>query len=501
MTHRLFSACLRPTACSARLLALLSVTALLLPLESTGTAVGRLPEKPNILLIVSDDHGYADMSWKGIVPDVDTPNLDRLRSESTFFTNGYVTAPICTPSRIGILLGAHQQRYGNWWYSGPGIPGPEVPTIAEVMKSAGYRTAMIGKTHFNARFDPEARNHPLNHGFDRFYGFNGPAKHYLVHNAERERVFLEKLMAHSPQNKGYPMMFYGPMWDDYRQIDVEGFSTDLFRDAAINFMETADEHPFFVMLSFNAVHDQTYQLPEEYLRANNIPLPRNWDPSLESLQEWSRDTYSRTLNRAYILGQLHFMDLAIGRILDHLEATDQRENTVIVYIADNGGSTPTGCINTPLRGGKFEMFEGGLKVPFFVSYPSVFPEDATNENVVSALDFLPTFAALAGAKVPATAEGINLVPLLTGADPELHHETLIWDEGHRWAVRKGDWKLHYGEPTRRGDSIDENVGYRLTNLKWDPAESQNLIIEHADKAAELATIHRDWLEGILRKAH
>ena len=459
-----------------------------------------IPEKPNIIVILSDDHGYGDLSSTEYDTGAVTPHLDRLAREGIRFTQGYATSPICTPSRIGLVLGAYQQRWNNWWYGGPGLPGPEVPTIAEVLREAGYRTAMIGKIHFAGEFGPSARNHPLQHGFDRFYGFNDPAKHYLIHSVEAERVFLEKLMRHDPDQRGYQMMFVGPMWKDDKQVDQKGFSTHLFRDRAIEFVENHADDPFFMLLSFNAIHDQTYQLPPEYLEAEGIPQPRDWDPSVETLEEWSADTYSDDVDRGYLLGQLAYLDQAIGDLLDHLEKSGLRDDTVVIYLSDNGGSTGTAARNDPLRGGKFNMCEGGNRVPFIISWPGVFREGVVLDNVISAMDIFPTSAALAGADIPETVDGINLVPLLTGEQRALEHRTLVWDTGVRrlqWAVRDGDWKLYFSVPSKRTNHDVQGVGYRLTNLRLDPNESENVILEHPQKAAELEAIHREWLEEML----
>ena len=454
-----------------------------------------LPEQPNIVILYSDDHGYADMSWTGKDTGVVTPNLDRLARESLRFTQGYATSPICVPSRIGLLLGQYQQRHGNWWYGGPGLPGPEAPTIAEVLSDAGYATAMIGKIHFNTRFNESVRNHPLNHGFDYFYGFNGPAKHYLVHNAAKEAAFMESLMEHSPGNRGYPTMFYAPMWIDDEQHDQEGFATHLFRDAALDFIEANQKNPFFLYLSFNAVHDQTYQLPETWLESRGLELKPDWDPAKQSRDEWGRVAFpSKAVSREYILGQVHFLDEAIGAVLEKLEDLKLRRNTLIVYLSDNGGSILNESRNDPLRSGKFTMFEGGNRVPFFMSWPGVIPENRETDNVVSAMDLLPTFASLAGTTVPDNLDGLNLVPLLTGEDPDLEHPYLVWDVGFQWAIRQGDWKLHFVEPSRRGRVLDEGVGYRLTHLADDPGENRNLLLENPEKAADLGHLHREWLE-------
>ncbi len=460
-----------------------------------------LPAEPNILIIQSDDHGSADMSHTEVDTGVKTPNLDRLARTGVRFTNGYATSPICTPSRLGLLLGAYQQRYGNWWYGGPGLPGPEVKTIAEVLRGAGYRTAMFGKYHVNRDFRPGLRNFPLNHGFDRFFGFNAAAAHYLRRGEELETDFLQRLQEHEPKRAGYPAMFYQPYWDDTRQVAPEGFSTDLFANEAIEFINADSKKPFFVLLSFNAVHDDTSQLPEEYLREQGIEPLGDWDPAKEKLDEWKARVYAGERKRAYMIGQVELMDRAIGRILSHLDTANLLEDTVVIYVSDNGGSLAIDCRNDPLRGGKFSMCEGGLRTPFLVSWPGVFPEGRTIDSVVSTMDLLPTSARLAGSPIPEHVDGIDLVPLLTGEDSTVGHETLVWDVGtgkqNMWAVRHGDWKLYFSTPSKIVNEVDYGIGFRLTHLPEDVSETNNLIGTNPQKAAELGSIHRNWLESVL----
>ncbi len=447
---------------------------------------------PNIIIMVADDHGYGDLSALGAVDDVSTPHLDQLAAEGIRFTQGYATSPICTPSRIGLLLGKYQQRFGNFWYGSPGLPDPSVPTIAETLKGAGYATGLIGKIHFNSNFGVEQRNHPLNHGFDFWYGFNGPAKHYLIHNAEAEAVFMEKLMEHQPEKKGYPLMFLGPIFIDKTEYNQEGFSTTLFKNQAIDFIDRHQEDPFFLMISWNAVHDQNYQLPADYLEQHGIPQARDWDPSVESSQEWGAATYSDTLNRQYNLGQLYYLDQAVGKIRDHLRSRGLLENTVIIYTSDNGGSLATGARNDPLNNGKFTMFEGGNRVPFIISWPGTFPQGEIWDNVVSALDFHPTAAAMAGLDPELTFDGKNLLPLLLGDEPDLEHETLVWDVGDQFAIRHRDWKLRFCATDARAWRRDPRPGIQLTRLDTDPGEQKNWIEDYPEIAGELMQRYREW---------
>lgn len=464
-----------------------------------GSPAESLPAKPNIIIIQSDDHGYADLSHTEIDTGAQTPNLDRLAAEGVRFTNGYATSPICTPSRIGLLTGQYQQKFGNWLYGGPGVP-TGVETLPELLRQAGYRTGMVGKFHVNRPFEPGLRNFPLNHGFDEFFGFNAPATHYLKRGDALEEAFMEKLSTHAPNHGGYPVMFYEPLWQNTERVEPAGFTTDLFTEAALDFIESAESSPYFLLLSYSAIHDQTYQLPEAYFEEIGMEQPRDWDPSVETFEEWQEAVFGGGKERAYILGQIRYLDQGIGRLIDHLDATGQRDNTVVIYVSDNGGSVHNLSRNDPLRGGKFNLAEGGIRIPFLVSFPGVFASGQVIDNVVSTLDLLPTAAALAGQPIPEDSDGIDLLPLFDGRDPNLENETLVWDTGTKaltWAVRKGDWKLYFARGFGNRITEAEGIGFRLTNLKDDPSEAHNLIDAYPAKAAELGAVHRQWLETIL----
>lgn len=170
------------------------------------------PKPTNVILIVADDLGYADMSCTGLADDVQTPHIDQLAERGIRFTNGYATAPICNASRISLITGRYQQRQGQYWYAGPGLHDPKIATIAEILKEHGYATGFVGKVHHGSSDKPAGRGFPLNHGFQYFYGFSGGTKHYLHHS----------------RKYGEGMLHEGPMWVQRKQQDVEGFTTELF---------------------------------------------------------------------------------------------------------------------------------------------------------------------------------------------------------------------------------------------------------------------------------
>jgi len=476
---------------TVRLLSLL----LLAPAGCAGAgtrAAGQPP--PNVLLIVADDQGTADLGCAGLAADVETPSLDRLAARGVRFTQAYAASPICNPSRAAILTGGYPQRFGTFWYGGMGIHDPRFVTIAEVLAAHGYRNGYVGKFHTGGNVHvPGNRNFPLEHGFHTLFGFGGGRKHYLLHRAEEEVRFQAVKSEHEREGQSLQK---GPMWVDGELRDQEGFSTELFGERARAFVRENRDRPFFLVLSFNAVHNFTHQLPPEYLREHGLEGWRDWDPSVEEYYDWYRQGRLPNLpeGRAHYLGQLHFLDREVGRVLDVLEETELSRNTIVIYVGDNGGSTPIYANNSPLRGSKYTLYEGGIRVPLIVSWPGRFEHGVVRDNVVSAMDLFPTVCRAAGARVPEHVDGVDLGPLLTGSRPDLHHETLIWDTGHEAAVRRGRWKWRTAASNRHAEyeMVELEVGEFLHDLGRDPGETTNLSALRPDLVEELRTVHRDW---------
>lgn len=458
-------------------------------------ASARPDSKPmNIVLIVSDDHGYADMSCTGLADDVHTPGLDALAREGVRFTQAYATSPICSPSRAGLLTGCHHQRYGISWYGGPGLHDPHYKTLAELLKPHGYTTGYVGKFHYGGGVHhPGHRSFPLNHGFDEFMGCAGGRKHYLIHNREAEEAFLQSKAEH---NRSGQSLQKGPMWVQDEQVDMEGFSTEMFGTEARSFIRRHRSSPFFLQLAFTAVHNFTHQLPDDYLVEQNLDGYRDWDPSVEEYYDWYQEGRkpNNPEGRAHYLGQLHYLDREVNRLMQCLRDEGIAENTLVVYIGDNGGSTPIYANNHPLRGSKYTLYEGGIRVPLIVWMPSRFAGNRVLSNVVSAMDILPTICSQSGLPVPPTCDGMDLTPLLRGTRPDIRHETLFWDTGHEIAVRSGDWKYH--RVTRTGhaeyEMVDLEPGEHLINLAEDIGEQRNLAERYPEKMRELITLHDQW---------
>ena len=439
-------------------------------------------ESPNIVLIVVDDLGYADMSCTGMAEDVHTSNIDLLAQNGIRFTDAYSTSPICNPSRIGLITGCYQQRQGQFWYSGPGLHDMKFVTIAELLEKQGFSTGYIGKVHHGNSDRVDQRGFPLNHGFDLFYGFTSATKHYLRHKKEYQ---IEN-----------DLLFQGPLWIQDKEYDVDGITTELFGQQACQFIREKRDNKFFLMISFNAVHNFTHQLPESYLRKKGLEGFEDFDPSREDYWDWRKKLgYPvHPEGRDYYLGQLHFLDKEIGRIIRELQDNGLEENTAIFLVSDNGGSLVTYANNGILKGGKYTLFEGGIRVPMIISWPLKYQTGHVTDNVVSIMDLFPTILKLVGAPEPEHLDGLNLNPMLTGEDPNLRHNKLFWDTKAECAVRNGKWKLLITKeiPNPRLQIVETPTGEFLFDLSNDPGENKDLSNEYPEVFENLKQILKEW---------
>ncbi|MGB8170105.1 MAG: sulfatase-like hydrolase/transferase [Chthoniobacteraceae bacterium] len=416
-------------------------------------------ERPNILVVVADDLGYADIGVHG-GKDVPTPNIDALAASGVRCTNGYVAAPYCSPSRAGFLTGRSPTRFGHEFnpHVGEetklGLPLDQ-RTIADELRGAGYATGLIGKWHQG--FSPE--HHPQSRGFDDYFGFLVGGHNYLLHK-DAEAKFGS---AHS-----HDMIYRS------RELQkLDGYTTDLFTDEAIAFADRHADKPWFLYLAYNAVHT-----PLEVLEKYGARVPAAiTDPE----------------RRGY-LSLLIGLDDSIGRLTAHLRKTGRDKNTLIFFFSDNGGSGRkpffaynTG-VNTPLRGDKGQTLEGGIRVPFFVSWPGKLPAGKIFDAPVTALDILPTACALAGAKAGGDLDGVNLLPHFTGENSAPPHDALYWRFGPQKAIRKGRWKL---VDVRDFDAKTQS-GWQLYDLSKDLGETNNLAAAQPQRVAELAAAWDAW---------
>jgi len=413
--------------------------------------------QPNVLVIIADDLGYADIGVHGGT-EVPTPNIDALAASGVRCTNGYVTAPYCSPSRAGFLTGKAQTRFGHEFNPHVGDEAKlglplDQRTIANVMHDAGYATALVGKWHQG--FD--AAHHPQSRGFNEFFGFLVGGHNFLLHK-DAEPEFGS---AHS-----HDMIYRG------REVQhLDGYTTDLFTDEALGFMNRNAAKPWFLYLAYNAVHT-----PLEIAEKLKSRIPASVTDE----------------NRRGYLSLLLGLDDAIGRINAELKA--KHPNTLVFFFSDNGGSGRkpffaynTG-LNTPLRGDKGQTLEGGIRVPFFVSWPGQLPAGKTYDHPVSAMDVLPTACSITNAKLPDGVEGVNLLPHLKGEKADVPHEMLAWRFGPQKAIRRGNWKL----VDVRDMEAKTQSGWQLYDLSSDIGETKNLAAEKPELVAELAKAWDDW---------
>jgi arylsulfatase A-like enzyme len=460
------------------------------------TGIGPAKPKPNVVLIIADDQGYADLGFTNTLIDVFTPRLDQLASEGIYLPNAYATSPICNPSRVGMITGRYQQRWGNYYYGGgQGIPD-EVVTLPERFKAAGYATGYFGKVHTGGPDrKPDAPGFPLNWGFDRFYGTTtGGRTHYLHHS----KAAVEEY------GKAARQMMVAPMWDDDQQIEFDGFTTEAFGSKAREFIATNKEQPFFAVVAFNAVHNFAWQLPKAELEARGLEEFPDWDPATQDYMEWYKGVHRRAWpeGRKYYLAQLDCLDREVGRIMDQLNELGLDENTLVIYTVDNGGCVPDWADNTPLSGSKYHLLEGGTRTPTILSMPGTLPAASTNSSVFSALDIGPTICKIAGLPYKDDAfDGQNMFLVLQqnnhAADRDLH-----WDCGWQWSVRSGDWKLMVTENEKRAkgsadfEQVDVRMGVHLYNLADDPIEEYNLAEENPEQVQRLRELHFAWRNSI-----
>ncbi|MBI4579863.1 MAG: sulfatase-like hydrolase/transferase, partial [Planctomycetes bacterium] len=348
----------------------LGIAEVLLGLTICGPALAAEPAgaRPNIVLIVADDLGYADLGCQG-AKDIATPSIDSLAAGGVRFTNGYVSCPVCSPTRAGLLTGRYQQRFGHEFNPGPparaephfGLPLTE-KTIADDLKTAGYVTGMVGKWHLG--YQPKF--HPTKRGFDEFFGFPGGAHSYVDAKAD-------------PAN----LIYRGTT-----PVDEKEYLTDAFAREAAAFVARHAKERFFLYLPFNAVHSPL-QAPDKYKER------------FASINDPKRQTMAAMLSA---------MDDAVGAVLKELRDRGIFENTLIFFISDNGGPTPGNASrNTPLSGFKAQVWEGGIRVPYLIQWPGRVPAGRVYEQPVIALDILPTAVAAAGGSVPADRklDGVN----------------------------------------------------------------------------------------------
>ena len=413
--------------------------------------------RPNFVIIMTDDHGYADVGFNGC-EDIPTPNIDRIAHEGVRFTNGYVTYSVCSPSRAGLITGRYQGRFGyrrnptlNPFDENAGLPLEE-ENMAEILKKINYHTGYVGKWHLGThpKFRPNAR------GFDEFYGFESGGHRYFPEDLTYQRI-------EDVDRKG--AWYNTKLLRNDRRIETDEYLTDEFSHEAVDFIAKNREKPFLLFLSYNAPHTPM-QASQKYL--DRFP----------HIKDKLRRTYAAMVSA---------VDDGVGRVLNTLAEADLEENTLVFFLSDNGGASNNGSINHPLRDSKGTIYEGGQRVPFAFRWTRTIPPGGDYHEPVSSMDILGTIAGLTGVDIAADRplDGVNLVPYLTGKDKGSPHTALFWqmfDKDHA-VVRMGNDKFI---DLNKQDKIE------LYDLSRDKAESNNLAEGQPEKLHQLQEILDAW---------
>ncbi len=426
---------------------------------------GDSARRPNVVVILTDDQGSVDAGCYGTT-DIQTPAIDALAARGVRFTQFCAAAPVCSPSRAGLMTGRYPLRVGMPGNAPseqgkPGMPGERV-TIAEMLKEAGYATGHVGKWHLG--FTPETM--PLGQGFDHSFGHMGGC----IDN--------------------YSHFFYwnGPnrhdLWRDGNEVQLPGrFFADLMVEEASRFLEANRDRPFFLYFAMNMPHYPYQGEPEWLERYADLPHPRN-------------------LYAAFV----STLDERIGQLVGKIDELGLRDETIIIFQSDHGHSTEErahfgGGSAGPYRGAKFSLFEGGVRVPAIISWPGRIAEGEVRDQLAHGCDWLPTIAEYSGAQPPDGIDGRSLVKVIESPEAGSPHDIVHWQIGTgdraQWSVRKGDWKL-IGNPRDTGldESLPKPGPLFLSNLAEDIGETTDYSEKHLEIVRELSGLHDRWRESI-----
>lgn len=423
----------------------------------TAATVRAAPPPPNFVVILVDDLGYGDLSCYG-AKDLCTPHIDDLAERGMRFTNFYANSPVCSPTRAALLTGRYPERVGvpgvirtypenNWGYL-----SPRAVLLPELLKPAGYHSAIVGKWHLGL----EPPNRPNDRGFDHFHGWLGD--------------MMDDYWEHRRHGINYLRL-------NEREIEASGHATDLFTQWAMDYLRSRKEQsePFFLYLAYNAPHFPV-QPPEQWLAK-----VRQREPHLSE-------------KRARLVAFIEHMDDGIGRVLETLRETGLERNTAVLFMSDNGGWLADEADNGPLRSGKEHVYEGGIKVPMCAAWQGHIPPAARCNRLALTMDVVPTLLAAAGIEPPADLDGVSFLPSLRGEEqPEADRDVFFIrrEGGDRYcghtifAMRRGDWKLLRNDPFGP---------LELYNLRNDPLEQNNLLPQRRDVFQEMAPALRAHIQ-------
>ncbi|TLX78177.1 sulfatase [Labilibacter sediminis] len=407
--------------------------------------------KPNFIIILADDLGYGDVGFTGST-QIKTPHIDALAQSGVTFTQGYVSAPVCGPSRAGLMTGRNQVSFG--FDNNPIVDERELPqfdenfvglpvdetTIADRLAELGYVNGLIGKWHLG-----EVEHfHPLKRGFHEFWGYLGGGHNYFPTNAK---------------GKPYPYKILC----NYKEPQPITYITDNKGDECVDFIRRHKDEPFFLYASFNAPH-APMQATEEDLKL------------YAHIKDEKRRTYC---------AMVHRLDVNVGRIMKELKKQKIDENTVVVFFSDNGGPCHhNASLNMPLRGAKGTLLEGGIRVPFVMSWPEQLKAGVEYNYPISSLDLTPTFVAMAGGTIPSKdkVDGVNIFPFVNGENSIRPHEEMLWRFTISASIREGDWKL-----VRMPDRLP-----MLYNLAEDLAEQNDVSEQNLEIVKRMLKKLGDW---------
>jgi arylsulfatase A-like enzyme len=420
-------------------------------------------DKPNLIVIMTDDMGYADVGFNGC-KDIPTPNIDSIAYNGAHIVNGYVSFPVCGPSRAGFITGRYQDRFG--FTTNPtidptndiaGLPLDE-KTIAEVLHKEGYKSAIVGKWHLGTH----PNFHPLKRGFDYFYGFLSGGHNY----------FMNQLTIENLENVKSKWAWYKTkLRENHKTLEFEDYKTDYLTDelseAGLRFINKQAENnqSFFLFLAYNAPHTPMHAT-EKYL--SRFP----------DIEDKKRKTYAAMVSA---------VDDGVGNVLRTLKDNGIEENTLIVFLSDNGGAHNNASQNTPLRGTKGSVYEGGLRVPFAMQWKGVIPANTSYEESVSSLDIMASIVDILDIKTnpKKPLDGVNIIPYLTGKKKGAPHEYLFWRkwEQNAMAAINADYKLL---------KVKKNAETEFYNLKKDVSEKENIKGSNSKKVQEIQNEWDKW---------
>lgn len=426
------------------------------------------PRRPNFIVILTDDHGYHDLGCQGAA-DVKTPHIDALAESGTRFTDWYSNAPMCAPSRAALMTGRYPQRCGVPT-NNPVMPPSEI-MIPGMLKPLGYATGVFGKWHLGTTDD----RHPNSKGYDEFFGFHTCNDHYSHRNYWRYRNGES----------------YHDLWHNRTEVWEEGrYSTELWTEKALEWLNANRSRPFFLYLPYSAVHYPMH-------------APKRYMERFAHLTDFERRVYA---------AMLACVDDGVGQVLDFLDRHKLRENTCVFFTSDNGATREPragldqqpgkGGSNAPHRGAKFSAFDGGIRVPGILSFPAQTPARRVSREVVASMDVFPTICEAAGIPVPKdrTMDGRSILGVAQGS-ARTPHDALFWSFFNQLAVRRGQWKFIQNPVEADGTAtgmkpLTGDDAIFLSDINADPGETKNLRHQHPRVVDEMLTLAQRWLKDV-----